>query len=72
MMCMKNEEMYAMTIIGITGPTGRESRALREIEKLGGAVIDCDAVYHNLLERDIALQGMLESAFRPVGRERGH
>lgn len=56
-----------MTIIGITGPTGAgKTTALREIEKLGGAVIDCDAVYHDLLERDIALQGMLESAFGPL------
>lgn len=61
-----------MTIIGITGPTGAgKTTALREIEKLGGAVIDCDAVYHNLLERDIALQGMLESAFGPLRDESG-
>ena len=39
-----------MTIIGITGPTGAgKTTALREIEKLGGAVIDCDAVYHDCL-----------------------
>lgn len=61
-----------MTIIGITGPTGAgKTTALREIEKLGGAVIDCDAVYHDLLERDIALQGMLESAFGPLRDESG-
>lgn len=61
-----------MIIIGITGPTGAgKTTALREIEKLGGAVIDCDAVYHDLLERDIALQGMLESAFGPLRDESG-
>ena len=61
-----------MTIIGITGPTGAgKTTALREIEKLGGAVIDCDAVYHDLLERDITLQGMLESAFGPLRDESG-
>lgn len=61
-----------MTIIGITGPTGAgKTTALREIEKLGGAVIDCDAAYHDLLERDIALQGMLESAFGPLRDESG-
>ncbi len=61
-----------MTIIGITGPTGAgKTTALREIEKLGGAVIDCDAVYHDLLERDIALQEMLESVFGPLRDESG-
>lgn len=61
-----------MTIIGITGPTGAgKTTALREIEKLGGAVIDCDAVYHDLLERDIVLQEMLESAFGPLRDESG-
>ena len=48
-----------------------KTTALREIEKLGGAVIDCDAVYHDLLERDITLQGMLESAFGPLRDESG-
>lgn len=56
-----------MTIIGITGPTGAgKTTALRELEKLGGAIIDCDAVYHELLESDIALQGELEQAFGPL------
>lgn len=56
-----------MTIIGITGPTGAgKTTALREIERLGGAVIDCDGVYHELLERDTALQQELERAFGPL------
>ena len=33
-----------MTVIGITGPTGAgKTTVLKEIEALGGAVIDCDA-----------------------------
>ena len=61
-----------MTIIGITGPTGAgKTTALQAIEKLGGAVIDCDAVYNDVLERDITLQGMLESAFGPLRDESG-
>ena len=56
-----------MTILGITGPTGAgKTTALREVEKLGGAVIDGDAVYHKLLESDLTLQRMLESAFGPL------
>ena len=62
-----------MTIIGITGPTGAgKTTALNEVEKLGGAVIDCDAVYHQLLESDLALQNKLEAEFGPLrGTRRG-
>ena len=61
-----------MTIIGITGPTGAgKTTALMVVEQLGGAVIDCDQVYHKLLEGDVALQGKLESAFGPLRDERG-
>ena len=61
-----------MKIIGITGPTGAgKTTALMVVEQLGGAVIDCDRVYHQLLESDIALQRKLESAFGPLRDERG-
>lgn len=56
-----------MTVLGITGPTGAgKTTLLKEVEKLGGAVIDCDAVYHDLLERDGALQHSLEKTFGPL------
>ena len=56
-----------MTIIGITGPTGAgKTTALREVEKLGGTVIDCDAVYHQMLSSDETLQSSLEEAFGPL------
>ena len=43
-------------ILGITGGSGAgKTSALRAIEQLGGAVIDCDAVYHEMLEQDEAL-----------------
>ena len=39
-----------MKVIGITGPTGAgKTTALRALEELGGRVVDCDAVYHDLL-----------------------
>ena len=61
-----------MKRIGITGPTGAgKTTALGEVERLGGAVIDCDAVYHELLERDTALQQRLEGAFGPLRDESG-
>lgn len=61
-----------MTIIGITGPTGAgKTTALKELEKLGVSIIDCDAVYHEMLKSDIALQNELESAFGPLKDENG-
>ena len=61
-----------MTVIGITGPTGAgKTTLLREVEKLGGGVIDCDAVYHELLKRDTALQDRLEQTFGPLRDETG-
>lgn len=61
-----------MTIIGITGPTGAgKTTALQELEKLGAAIIDCDAVYHGLLKSDTALQNELENVFGPLKDEDG-
>lgn len=61
-----------MTVIGITGPTGAgKTTLLREVEKLGGGVIDCDAVYHEMLEGNFALQNTLEAEFGPLRDESG-
>ncbi len=61
-----------MIILGITGPTGAgKTTALKEVEKLGGAVIDCDAVYHEMLESNTALQSELEREFGPLRDDQG-
>lgn len=61
-----------MTIIGITGPTGAgKTTALNELKKLGGVIIDCDAVYHELLKSNIALQEELEARFGALKDETG-
>jgi dephospho-CoA kinase len=40
-----------VTVIGITGPTGAgKSTALEALEELGAEIIDCDAVYHRMLQ----------------------
>ncbi len=39
-----------MTVLGITGPSGcGKTTALKEVERLGGLVLDCDRIYHELL-----------------------
>ena len=62
-----------MIIIGITGPTGAgKTTALNELEKLGGAVIDADAVYHELLASNQTLRRELEDRFGPLTDGLGH
>ena len=50
--------------IGITGGTGcGKTTLLNAIREKGGRVIDCDAVYHRLLETDRALLTAIENTF---------
>lgn len=61
-----------MTVIGITGPTGAgKTTALRELEKLGGCILDADAIYHQLLESSAVLRAELEARFGPMTGEAG-
>ena len=54
-------------ILGITGGTGcGKTTLLKEIEARGGLVLDCDAVYHELLTRDTALLDAIEHRFPGV------
>ena len=54
-------------IIGITGGTGcGKTTLLAEIEKLGGLVLDCDAIYHDLLRSDNQLLTAIETRFPGV------
>ena len=51
-------------IIGITGGTGSgKSTLLSLIEAHGGLVLDCDAIYHDLLQRDQNLLKSIEAVF---------
>lgn len=51
-------------ILGITGGTGcGKSTLLKVIESHNGLVLDCDAIYHRLLETDDALLASIEARF---------
>ena len=56
-----------MIVIGITGGTGcGKTTLLKEIARRGGFCIDCDAVYHMLLQTSPALREDLRCAFGNV------
>ena len=51
-------------IIGITGGTGSgKTTLLAELKKLGAEVLDCDAIYHQLLQTDTSLLADIENRF---------
>ena len=51
-------------IIGITGGTGSGKTTLLEVARsLGFRVLDCDAIYHRLLETDPSLTAAIEARF---------
>ena len=54
-------------ILGITGGTGcGKTTLLKEIAAMGGLVLDCDAIYHELLSTDPRLLSRIEQAFPGV------
>lgn len=53
-----------MKVIGITGPTGAgKTTALNALEELGGQIVDCDAVYHQLLRTSAPMLDELRARF---------
>ncbi len=59
-------------VIGITGPTGSgKTSALNALKRLGARIIDCDAVYHEMLKQDSALQKEITDAFGDVFNREG-
>ena len=51
-------------ILGITGGTGcGKTTLLKVIQENGGLILDCDAIYHELLASDAALLAAIENRF---------
>lgn len=56
-----------MTVIGLTGPTGSgKTTALAALDRRGFQVVDCDALYYRVLERDQSLRRGIREAFGDV------
>ena len=54
-------------IIGITGGTGcGKTTLLNVIREKGGIVLDCDAIYHELLKSDVQMLRAIENRFPGV------
>ena len=57
-------------ILGITGGTGSgKTTLLKLVEELDGLVLDCDAVYHELLKTDKELLHAIEARFPGVVKD---
>ena len=53
-------------VLGLTGGTGAgKTSALKAIQALGGETIDCDALYHEMLQTDESLRKALVREFGP-------
>ena len=54
-------------VLGLTGGTGAgKTSALNAIRELGGGIIACDAVYHEMLDNDQELRNTINAAFPGV------
>ena len=59
-----------MKVIGITGGSGSgKTTALKTLEAMGALILDCDNIYHKLLETSPELLEEIESAFPGVVHE---
>ena len=63
---------HPRVVLGITGGTGAgKTSALNAIKDLGGSVLDCDAIYHKMLEEDSGMRKDISAAFPGVFNSSG-
>lgn len=56
-----------LQVIGITGGTGSgKTTALQVLADMGALILDCDVIYHQLLQTDTDMLSQIESAFPGV------
>ena len=57
-----------MKVLGLTGPTGAgKTTVLLYLQQKGAAVLDCDAIYYELLKTDAALRQAISALpYRPT------
>lgn len=61
-----------MMVVGITGPTGAgKTTALQVLEEMGVRVLDCDAIYHQLLRESQPLRRELTERFGEIFTHEG-
>ena len=54
-------------VIGLTGGTGAgKTSALRALARMGSCILDCDAIYHEMLRTDVPLRSAIIDAFGDV------
>ena len=59
--------VQGMKVVGVTGGSGTgKSTAVKALEAVGALVIDCDRIYHGLLETDSELINELNDSFEGV------
>ena len=65
--CHTESADEGVLVLGITGGTGAgKTTLLRALERRGALVLDCDAVYHEMLRSDAPLRADLTAAFGEV------
>ena len=59
-----------MTVVGLTGGSGvGKTSALRELERRGALILDCDEIYHELTVSSPEMKAALEARFGAVYRD---
>jgi len=57
----------SMNVIGITGGTGTgKTTAAKALQSMGAHILDCDAIYHEILQNNSKMRSEIEAMFNGV------